>query len=456
MFIGISNRWRVRIVASLLCLAVTAACSDELPDSPTTPPPHTPGDKDPPPKGDEEDPSDSPDCEANERWSEDADACVCIDDFTREDGQCVPVPEASACLLISSTDWMTSGSLSIYDVDKDELLDDVTTYHQDSVLRVVDNEVYVLQRHLSDSVLKLDPQDMYRVLWEESVRTDDLWVPNPHDMVRVGNKLYLSFYNDGRIVQANLDPLASGGFLTGLQARIDPPDWDGSFAEVSHLKVVDGILYAVAEGLNDGWNCGSRSAGSPNRSRVYAFYPDTLEPAPVFEHGQSWKELSFCNMRHWFDLPDGRTVISSLGNYRQYGADENDGGIEIIDLRNPTAPPKIVVTEGDFGPYDIFNLMAHEGEIYAALVGEQPIPIYLHRLDTSSSDAWTLDGDALYEGNIWDIKGVGDELFIVERDIGFEGVIRLDRRTGEASAAPLQTAIAPETLTVFRRVGGCW
>ena len=418
-----------------LLVAFSSACSDKVDDLPPGP---------------------EPICENDEANPDKCDTCVCPGGYIPEDRTAGPGEETSNCLLISSTDWMTSGSLSILDLDTNELLTDVTTYFQDSVLRVIDDEVYVLQRHLGDSVIKLDDRDTYSIAWEESVRTDEIPIPNPHDMVRVGDYFYITYYNDGRIVQANADPMCTCDFLTGVEYRIPPPEWDGAFSEISQMKVVDGILYVGSEGLDDSWRCGSRSDGSPNRSRIYALYPDTLTPAPVFENGQTWKELSFCNMRDWIDLPDGRTLVYSLGNYRQYGELENDGGIEIIDLHNPTAPPEVQAVEGDFGTYDIFGVFLHDDTFYVSLVGELAIPIYLYKLDTSTPGAWALDGDPLYEGNLWGAVGWGDELFVVERNGGFEGVIRIDTETGEKSADPILTPIAPETLTLFQRVGGCW
>lgn len=421
----------------LLLLLATLGCSDAIPDPDVTPqPPPVP----------------EPECALNERWDENADACVCVDGYALESGECALQVDAKACLLISSTDWGTSGSLSILDVETGEVLDDVVTYHQDSVIRTFGSDVYVLQRMYGDAVLKLDPDNHYTDIWEESVRLPDLAAPNPTDMVRHGNHFYIALYNDGRIVQANVNPIG-GGFLTGLQTRITPPSWDGTSSELKRVQIVDGTLFALTEGLGDDWSCGG--AGSPNRGRIYAFDPETLTPKGVFAGGAEFHELAFCNATGWESLADGRTVVHMLGGYKAFGATENDGGVEVIDLRHPTEPSVVTLREGDLNNDDIFGLHTFHDDVYISFYPNTMLPIRIYKLNTES-DTWTLESPLLYEGSVWGMQAVGDELFIAERDFNAEHVVRINRHTGESTGAPIETSIAPETLTLYHRADRCW
>lgn len=416
-----------------------SACGDEMPG------PRTPV------EGEE---TDYGDCPQNERWDAKDEACVCVETHVRESGRCTPDTSLTACLLISGTDWATSGSLSVFDLSTNMLLEDLTTYHQDSVLRVLDGKVYVVQRMFGDSVIRLNPAQTYGIEWEESVRQPNSRTPNPHDLVRHGSYLYLTLYNEGRIIQAHANPLSTGAFLTGKEARISPETWDGGAAEATRLAIVDGTLFALVQGLRDSWNCGSMD-GDDNRSRIYAFDVDTLEEAPVFEGNQSYKTLEFCNASGWTFLESGEVLVHSVGDYRQYGANADDGGLEVFDLREPHRSSVVHARESAFSA-DIFGAFAQGDDVYVTLVGEDPTDIRLHRLDTSTPGAWTLAGEALYRGNIWDLQILGDELFIVDRHYGFEGVVRRNRFTGEVSGKDILTPIAPESIQVLRRPQGCW
>src|SRR5699024_4968797 len=110
-------------------------------------------------------------------------------------------------------------------------------------------EVYVLERHMYDAVLKLDAYDNYETAWNHSIKLMDLGVdvPNPWDMVAWGDYFFLSLYNDGRIlrVNANPDPFDLTSFLGDpiFTRRIDPPAWDAPFAELAFLRTDGDILF---------------------------------------------------------------------------------------------------------------------------------------------------------------------------------------------------------------------
>lgn len=448
---------RIGTWSPTLCLFLAlVGCSDEisLNPEPNPPQPIDPGTEEPGPE--EPGPTSPEDCHTNAHWDETSDTCVCDEGFESTSTGCQEVVPKKDCLLISSTDWSTSGSLSVFDVEANELLEDVTTYHQDSVVRVIDGEVFIVQRMYGDAILKLDASNNYAADWEESIRIQNLNAPNPTDLVRWGDYLYMPLYNDGRIVQANVNPLLSGSFLTGLEARISPPSWDGSLSELNSLMVVGDTIFGLTEGLGNDWSCGSLANGSPNRARIYAFDAATLQPKSVFENGQTYKELSFCNALGWVPFEGSKVLINSLGNYRSINGADNDGGLEIVDLGNPAAAAVIVAEEEDFGPIDILGAYVVGGDVYIQTIDEFYMPVYLHKLDTSNPTAWTLAGDSMLEGFLGSMVSIGDELFVVNRDYSAAEVVRINRHTGEPSGDSILTAIAPETLTLFQREGSCW
>lgn len=380
---------------------------------------------------------------------------MCTEDDSAAGYTCVDATRH--CMLMSTTDWGTVGMLAIMDLETGELRDNITSYHQDAVIRIVDGEVYVLNRHLGDSVVKLDHNDGYRKLWDFSVAHATLGVPNPHDMVRWGDYLYIALYNDGRILRANArpNPLDIHSFLgrTIYEKRIVPPSWDGHFSELTALRIDQGILFGLTQGLGNSWKCDTPA----NRGRIYAWTLPDLEDAPVFADGKNYVDLAHCNPGGWVDMPDGRLLIHSLGKYRFMDGDYDDGGLQIFDLAARTPGP-VVATETSAGRRDIFSVIFVEGHYYAILAGADfsMLEVVEVQPPANPDDMWVFDPHPFYTGYTWSLFGFREHLYVAERSSLREVTLKFDRTTKTQVGGDIETLYSPETMTYFQRFGSCW
>lgn len=386
-------------------------------------------------------------CGEYERCEESADGNICV----------VDAPQGtSACMLIGTTDWGATGSLAVMDLETGDIRDDITTYAQDSAIRVVDQEVYILERHLYDAVLKLDQRNNYETVWNFSVATDDAPVPNPHDLVRHGDYFFLALYNEGVILRANVNPNASDptSFLgaTPYTRRIEPPSWDGAVAELTALRVEGDILYGLTQGLDDGWACGSPE----NKGRVWAFNLPDLTDANVFEGDKNYLDLAHCNPGGWVPMPDGRLLIHSLGGYRSIHGEQDDGGLQIFDIVKRKAGP-VVATESTAHDNDIFSIVRVGLKYFAILAGSDFDDLGVHEVHPTADDSmWSFDAQSFYNGYAWTIFGFDDTLYIAERSPASEALYRYGIEDKTAQGPAIETVYAPETMQVFYREGGCW
>ena len=373
-------------------------------------------------------------------------------DAGADSGTGTPEPVMATCLLVHGSDWMSGGSLSVVDLDTGEQREDLTSYHQDARIRVIGESVYVLNRMYGDSVMELDPGSEHAVLWEASVRTSDRPLPNPHDLVRHDDRLYIALYNDGVIAQAYLRPQPDGRFLTGSSVALPTPAWDGSVAEVTALRVVGDTLFALTQGLDDSFRCSSAEA----RGRVHAYALPSLEPAPIFS-GAAHLDLATCNPGGWIALDADRVLIHSLGNYRIYTSNPtDDGALEIVNLTEGTSEG-IVANETAAGNRDIFKVVRSEdGALFATTVADDfDDGLMLVRLTPTASGMWEF-GPPLYEGNVWDALPHGGRLYVAERSVSRAALYTIDGQTGAEVVAPWSTGLPPEQLVLFRRDGACW
>lgn len=361
------------------------------------------------------------------------------------------------CMLMSTTDWGSVGMLAVMDLETGVIKDNLTSYHQDAGIHVVDGEVYVLNRHLGDSVLKLDADDQYKKLWDFSVAYGTVGVPNPHDIVRNDDELYIALYNEGIVLRANArpNPLDTTSFL-GLSIkakRITPPAWDGAFSELTALRIDQGVLFGLTQGLGDSFSCDTPD----NHSRIYAWTLPDLEDAPVFANGKNYLELAHCNAGNWVDMPDGRLLIHSLGTYRFMSGDVDDGGLQIVDLHNRVAGP-VVANEAAAAGRDIVSVVRVESQYYAILAGDDFFMLDVVEVHPSAglNDPWTFDSTPFYQGYAWSLFGFRDHLYIAERAYDREVTLKFDRATKMQIGSDIQTTYSPESMTYFQRAGSCW
>lgn len=383
----------------------------------------------------------------------------CVENDTDRGYSCeVVAPEnTTACALIQTTDWGQVGTLAVLNLETGELKDNITTYAQDAVIRVANDEVYVLERHMYDAVLKLDAYDNYRTLWNFSIEHPDFTVPNPWDMVAWGDYFFLAHYNHGLIlrVNANPDPNDALSFMSEppYTRRIDPPDWDAPFAELAALRVHGDILFGLTQGLDEAYNC----ATEENRGRIYAFNLPDLSDANIFEGGKNYVTLEHCNPGGWVDLPDGRILVHSLGDYRSLQGGDDDGGLQIFDMQNLTLG-NVVATEATVGDQDIFDVERIGDRIFVLTVGENFGELDIHELYPTDDDSpWTMDGVPLLADEIWSSFGFGNTLYATIRSPQGEALAQINIDTLTEEEERLETTYPPENMTLFFREGdSCW
>lgn len=386
-------------------------------------------------------------CGQYERCEESLDGNICT----------VDVPEGhSACMLIGTTDWAAVGALAVMDLETGEIEDNITTYAQDSAIRVVDEDVYVLERHMYNAVLKLDQRDDYKALWNMSVATDEAPNPNPHDIVRHGAHVFIALYNEGVILRANPTPTVSDptSFLGAepYMRRIDPPQWDGAVAELTALRVEGDILYGLTQGLDDAWSCGS----AENTGRIWAFHLPDLTDAYVFEGDKNYLNLAHCNPGGWVPMPDGRLLIHSLGGYRSYQGTEDDGGLQIFDSAKRALGP-VVASETTAHDNDILSIVRVGLQYFAILAGTDFNDLGVHEVYPTADDStWSVDTQAFYNGYAWALFGFEDTLYIAERSPASEALYAYDVDDKTPQGSAIETTYAPESMRIFYREGGCW
>jgi len=370
----------------------------------------------------------------------------------------VTAPEGTtACALVQTTDWGTVGTLAVINLETGEIKDNITTYAQDAVLRVANDEVYVLERHMYDAVIKLDAYDDYRPLWNYSIKDPDFTVPNPWDMVAWGDYFFLSLYNDGRILRVNAKPDLNDleSFLGNpvFTRRIDPPAWDAPFSELAYLRVDGDILFALTQGLDEAWNCGT----DENRGRIYAFNLPDLTDANIFENDKNYVTLAHCNPGGWIDMPDGRLLIHSIGDYRSIQGGGDDGGLQIFDIQNRTLG-NVVATEATVGDQDIFSVQRVKDRLFVLTVGMNFGELDIHELYTTDDDSpWTMADASLLTDTVWSTFGYKNILYATIRNPFGEAVARINIDTLEEITPRIETMYPPENMTLFFRNGdSCW
>lgn len=354
--------------------------------------------------------------------------------------------DVSHCLLIDTTDRVNSGALAVLDLDSGELRENLTTYHSDATIKVVEGEVYVMNRLFADSLMKLDPADNYSVAWEFSLGN----ATNPNDLTRFRDVGFVSLYDKGKVVEVNLANPTIETFLTGREIVVPTGENDGDKADVSDLFVYEDVLYVLSEGLNKSLQC---TAGA--RSRIYAYDANTLLPATVFENGtESVLTLRACNASV-VSRDGAELVIRSIGTY-QYTTTSgiNDGLVEVVDLSTGTRGD-LLFTEQGAGSRDIFILESGDDGAWAVLAGDDFFGIDLVELDRSNT-RWAVK-DELYNGYLWALSSYDGLLYVSERDIDRTGILVFDSKTGEQLVErTIKTQAAPEELVRYDRAGSCW
>ncbi len=367
-------------------------------------------------------------------------------DFGRHDGSAF----TSRCVVVVATEFGAGGSVAVIDADTYEVASDLTAVHHDSLVRVFGERVFVVNRLGADSIQELDPQRGFATLWQRSVGAG----ANPWDIALSDDGTALvPLYADGSLIRVDANKVDDGDFL--VDGPVQLPVWtdDDEKVEPGAVFIVDGVAYAMIQGLDDYPVCLPESRGY-----LHAYDPDTLEPAPAFT-GSATLELAACNPTSYAIRGDGTVAFTHSGVYRSFsrgiGSEAtDDGGLEVVDLRNGHTSG-LVVTEAELGNRDIFRVaFGEQGRVWVALANDD-FSVTVHRATLDDTfelgpEVWTSPG-----GGIFDIEERWGRVWIADRTPGEEGVVVLDAVTGLPASNTLDTGFPPLDIDFVEVSGPC-
>ena len=160
---------------------------------------------------------------------------------------CAAADRSTAIVSSAACDFGTGGLAEVSVADLDVIDHRIGSVDADSVVRVIDDRVFVINRFDGSSVQEIDLANDLSTLWRCSVGAGS----NPHDLALVApNKAYVSRYDATSI--AIVDPSVApscAGFVTGTIDLSDAADADG-IPEMDQMLLVGDRLFVAVQRLN--------------------------------------------------------------------------------------------------------------------------------------------------------------------------------------------------------------
>lgn len=232
--------------------------------------------------------------------------------------------------FILTTDFST-GSATVVDLTTRDPFNDVVqqgSVHSDSLARVSNGFVYVVNRLGQDNITRLDPQQDYRFTAQESVGN----ATNPQDIVVIDSeKAYVSRLASAEI--AIIDPTTL--LITGnidLRPFVKSNDTDG-FPEAFRMLLHSGVVYLTLQHLDTT----NYTSIAPGEIAVIDPTTDTVTTVVALTGNNPFSDLRFSA-----DL--NRILVSTVGNFGV-----NDGGIEAFDPATNTVDTRLIIDEAAIG-----------------------------------------------------------------------------------------------------------
>ncbi len=223
----------------------------------------------------------------------------------------LPQVKSERVLLVVTTDY-SSGALSAINLENNETYNNLLTLHQDSTVKELDGIPYILEREGADNIKRLDKNNNFKVIYEESLRKNSDESVNPHDIAKINNETALvSAYNLSELRVINL----SNGKLTDTSLDVSSYSSDATPPEVSQLLRVDDFIYASLHDLDEGF--------APQNSRLLKIDISDANNLSVAESLQ----IPFKNLNSRLQLYSSggelRIVGAGIGSY----SSTTDGGV---------------------------------------------------------------------------------------------------------------------------------
>jgi len=326
---------------------------------------------------------------------------------------CAAADERAAIVSAASCDFATGG-LAAVDVDDFTVLEHVIgSVEPDSVVRVRDNRVFVVNRYSGSSVQEVDPHDSLKTLWRCSVGAGS----NPHDIVLIApDKAYVTRYD--AISIAIVDPSVGQSCEGFVRGYIDLSPWadaDG-IPEMDQMVRIDDRVFVAVQRLDrdDFFRPATNGA-----LVVLDLATDAAVGAIELELTNPFTETKGLV----YDAANERILVGGPGTLF---SDLNDGGIEAVDPKSLTSLG-VLLSGADLGGdlsdfamlgsrrgYAIvagenFEASVVEFDLETGVVGEPLItsPLLLSDVEvTENGRLWVADRDCFDPGlRVFDVGG---------------------------------------------------
>ena len=348
---------------------------------------------------------------------------------------CAAADERAAIVSAASCDFATGG-LAAVDVDDFTVLEHVIgSVEPDSVVRVRDNRVFVVNRYSGSSVQEVDPHDSLKTLLRCSVGAGS----NPHDIVLIApDKAYVTRYD--AISIAIVDPSVGQSCEGFVRGYIDLSPWadaDG-IPEMDQMVRIDDRVFVAVQRLDrdDFFRPATNGA-----LVVLDLATDAAVGAIELELTNPFTETKGLV----YDAANERILVGGPGTLF---SDLNDGGIEAVDPKSLTSLG-VLLSGADLGGdlSDFAMLGSRRG--YAIVAGENfEASVVEFDLDTGvvgepliTSPLLLSDVEATEDGRLW----------VADRDCFDPGLRVFDvGESTEITAEPIYPGLTPFTLDFIR------
>lgn len=300
----------------------------------------------------------------------------------------------------------------------------------DAVARMHDDRLYIVNRFglLGDSIQALDPQAGFAKRWDCSTGAGS----NPHDFLAVSaTKAYVALYEKKELLI--IDPSVDAscrGFVRGTVDLAEYADADG-FPEPESLALANGVLYVALQRLN------RDDLFTPaGNGRIVAIDIATDRVVDVIE-------LRGGNPFTRMEIREDRLWVATVGYFA-----EDDGGIEVVDLRRGESLG-FLVEEADLGG-DVTDFVLASGRRGYAVLSGRNFRNSLVAFDPSTKEVGeTLIGDS---GFISQLRpNERGELWVADRNVRRPGVRVFGLHDGvERTTQPIDLGLPPFDMTFLR------
>jgi len=348
---------------------------------------------------------------------------------------CAAADERVAIVSAASCDFATGG-LAAVDVDDFTVLERVIgSVEADSIVRVRDNRVFVVNRFSGSSVQEIDPDDALKTLWRCNVGAGS----NPHDIVLIApDKAYVTRYD--AISIAIVDPSVGKSCEGFVRGYIDLSPWadaDGIPEMDQMVRIGDRVFVAVQRLDRDDF---FRPAA--NGALV------VLDVATDAAIGTVELELTnpFTETKGLvYDAALERILVGGPGTLF---SDLDDGGIEAVDPKS-LASLGVLLTGADLGG-DLSDFTMLGSSRGYAIVAAESFEASVIEFDLASG----VSGGPLITSQqlLSDIEVTEDgHLWLADRDCFDPGLRVFDVATNqEIMAEPIYPGLTPFTLDFIR------